>query len=169
MHVLIPLNASTLAMKLKVRLFRLFLFDQSLTESTFAGEGTPDTIDLSKATNLKKVTLRCPMGLARCGWVIMTLVTITPNHRDLQQISIYIPYAPDFTDDLGLIRQVEAAKPGMRWSDLDGFLVQLCSSGSISPKILCPRSKNTTQRVDDWARYLLPETAKKGTVELGGE
>ena len=54
----------------------------------------------------------------------------------------------------------------MRWSDLDLLLVRLWESLSIHPKVVCLRSKNRTSRVEDWVKYLLPEAAKRGTVEL---
>jgi hypothetical protein len=54
----------------------------------------------------------------------------------------------------------------MRRSDLDRLLVQLWKAHSIHPKVVCPRSKNISKRVEDWARYLLPETGERGTVEL---
>jgi hypothetical protein len=99
----------------------------------------------------------------------MMLETITSKHRDLRQISIHIPHPLDYTSDLGLIERVEAAKPGMRWSDLDRLLVHLWESHSIHSKVVCPRSRNKSMRVDDWARYLLPEIVERGIVEpVGG-
>jgi hypothetical protein len=97
------------------------------------------------------------------------LETVTSKHRDLRQVTIHIPYASEYTRDLRLIEQVEAAKPGMRWSDLDCLLVQLWESYSILPKVVCPQSRNKTMRVEDWTRYLLPQAAERGVVELAEE
>lgn len=138
----------------------------SFLEPSSPDELTPGTIDLSKVTKLQDVVFRCLSGSLSSGWVIMMLETITSGHRDLRQISIHIPYAPDYNRDLRLIEQVSAAKPGMRWSDLDRLLVQLWESHSIKSKVVCPRSRNRTMRVEDWTKYLLPGIADRGIVEL---
>lgn len=126
-------------------------------------------IDLSKAARLKDIVFRCGIGSGNCGWIITALETIMSTHREHPQILIHIPYAPDYVRDRGLIQQVEEAGSGMRWSDLDRLLVQLWESCSIRSMIVCPRSKIKTRGVEDWARYLLPEIASRGRVELVDE
>ena len=131
-------------------------------------DDAPATIDLSKAANLKEVTFRCVIGLTGCRWIIMALETIILKHRDLRKISIQFVYGYDRPTDVdpNLIQLNEATKPGIRWSDLDSLLVQLFESRSIQPRIACPRLNITTQTLEDLARYLLPETAMRGTMEI---
>lgn len=122
----------------------------------------PGPIDLSNATNLKGVTLRC--GSPHwCGWIIATLKTITSKHQALRQIAIDIPPDPGYRLRAKWIR---GAEPGMQWSDLDRLLVQLQESHSICLKIENPPSM--TGGVDEWAGFLLPETTERGTVNLVG-
>jgi len=126
---------------------------------------TPATINLAEATNLKEVAFICVIGITGCRWIITALETITSRHRDLRQISISFLHDSDYTTDLELIQRSEAANPGMRWSDLDDILIQLLESHSVHPKIMCSRSNITTQTVEDLARYLFPETAKRWGLE----
>ena len=99
----------------------------------------------------------------------MALATITPEHRDLQRISIEFSYDSIF-DSSPLSSPLslhEAGKPGMEWSDLDRRLVQLLESRSIFPTIVCPRGETVRkQTLEDLARIWLPATAKEGTVEV---
>jgi hypothetical protein len=82
------------------------------------------------------------------------------TNRDPHPLPPKLQYGPP------LIEKLRRVEPGMRWSDLDRLLVQLWKAYSIHPKVVCPRSRNISKRVKDWARYLLPETAERGTVEL---
>lgn len=96
----------------------------------------------------------------------MMLETITSNHRDLRQITIHIPYNSDYNSDPNLIKEVEAAKPGTRWSDLDRLLVQLLEFHSIVSKIVCLRTEDGTMRVGDRTNHLLPRAVERGAVEI---
>lgn len=105
------------------------------------------------------------------GWVVTTLRTITPNHGDLQRISLSIPlllfyrnfHHVTFPD----VRQLIGEAACKEWSDLDRLFIWLGESHSIDLKILChvsapvdgPKAKS---RVED----LLPEVTAKGMLDL---
>jgi hypothetical protein len=115
------------------------------------------SIDLSKATKLKDMTFRCRR--LNVGWVVMALRTFTPNHRNLQQISLYPPHTP----------------PGfaigettyMQWMELDHRFTQLWESHSIRPKVLyqAPPGKEG-EATRDRMFSLLPEVTSRGIVDL---
>jgi hypothetical protein len=63
------------------------------------------------------------------------LETITPEHRDLRQVSIYLPFkriplgdATQFSLYLGDVYE--------KWLELDSLLVQFWESHSIRPKVV---------------------------------
>ena len=116
-----------------------------------AGEYVRSPLDLSKATTLKHATFRCES--LYCGWVVTTLQTIKPEHRDLRKVTIHLPHPRSSEEMVG---EVETAKPGMRWSDLDRLLVRLDKSRSTSSEVTFDGAQE-----EDWARYLLPETMKR--------
>ena len=138
--------------------------DRQFVESLSTGDDTPTQISLSNATKLKEIVFWC--SSPDSGWVTATLQTITPEHWGLQQISIRIPYAPTGDEEKReTIERIETAKPGMRWSDLDRLLVQLWESRLIRPKIVYPPAMDGI-KAKDWASYLLPETTRRGTIDL---
>ena len=63
--------------------------DQFLTLFLFTGDPGPAPVDLSKATRLKDAEF-WSVGLS-ARWITVALRTVTISHRDLQQISMYIP------------------------------------------------------------------------------
>ena len=120
-------------------------------------------INLCKATKLKEVLFRCGSLVHECGWVLSSLKTITADHRDLQQISIRVPYPSDEGQHRRTMIGGETARPGMRWSDLDRLLVQLWESHSVRLRIVLPWTRDKA-RANGWAGYLLPETTKRGVI-----
>ena len=99
---------------------------------------------------------------------MMALKTITSSHRNLQQISIRLPSHFGHTIPATIEQRIEAARPGMRWPDLDRHLIEFWESRSIRIRILCPHSRPTHGKrgVKDWVPYLLPELTKKGVIDL---
>ena len=89
----------------------------------------------------------------------MGLKTLTPDHRDLQLISIRVSINHSLNDGQ------RAEEIRSRWMDLDCFLVQLRKSNEFRLWVIY-----STEREKEWAREclerLLPETTKRGIVEL---
>ena len=101
----------------------------------------------------------------------MTLETIMPRHRDLQQVSIQIDQ--DFAciaarNRAAVEEQIERANPGMRWSDLDRFLIKLWESRAIRTTVIYsqPEIIGGEREMKDWVMYLLPELTKREIVDL---
>ena len=101
---------------------------------------------------------RC--GTTCCGWIVATLETITPKHRNLR-IFLHAPYVYGYQETHPGV--VEAGNPGVRWPDLDHFLIQLRESHSIFLNVVCPQPG---EEAKGWVEYLLPEVTKRGSVEL---
>ena len=93
-------------------------------------------------------------------WIIMALQTITPEHRELHQITIKTPH---HTTRLGadLRRAVKETNCG-QWLDVDRLLAQLSESRSIRPKVVY----TVGQRMKDYVGRLLPEITKTGVIDL---
>ena len=95
----------------------------------------------------------------------MALQTITPEHRDLRQISIYMPYYLTFSNIGTDIRQSIGEVVSSQWSDLDRLLVQFWQLRSIRPKLgsvgLAEKGQNTEYCIE----CLLPEISKRGIVD----
>lgn len=130
---------------------------------------TGSQLDLSRATKLKGIVFRCET--LDGGWITMALETISSKHRDLEQISIHIPCVLGAVTDENFAvveRAMEEAEPGMRWSDLDRFLVQFLESHSIHMTIVYPRpeEKCGMREMEEWARCLLPELTGRGIVDV---
>ena len=96
----------------------------------------------------------------------MTLRTMTPVHRDLRQISIYVPRGlvqpePDFSQTM--MEEIRG-----QWLGLDRLLIQLWESRSIRLKVTHAISKGEMQ--NEWIRYFvegfLPEIAERGIVDV---
>lgn len=98
----------------------------------------------------------------------MTLKTAA-EHQDLQRISVHVPssLARASAVDEDTIR-MEEERAHMLWSDLDPLLVQFWESHSIRTKILYypPSSEDRGRGVGDWPGYLLPESMKRGIIDL---
>jgi len=86
----------------------------------------------------------------------MALQTITSEHRDLQQILIYVPSSSTSTGNQETDRQ---------WMDLDRHLVQLWESHAIRTKVKYSVASEE-KMVCGYTRGLLPEMTKRGIIEL---
>ena len=126
------------------------------------------SVDLSNATKLRGVVFR--PGSPTVAWIIMALQTITPSHRDLQHISIQVPYDFTFIDASADVLEIVGEAISRQWLDLDRLLVHLWESRSIRPKVI-PVAKMWGGKLLDM-RYciecLLPEVTKGGIVDLAG-
>ena len=122
------------------------------------GPGSP-SFDLSKATKLRNAVFR--PDLRNAEWVSTALKTITPEHRGLQGISIYVPCLT-FAGG-GNARQL-AGEAGYRQRlDLDRLLVQLWESHLIRPEAVLER---WVEVVSNSVGRLLPEMTKRGIIDL---
>ena len=115
--------------------------------------------------------LRC--GSLNVGWIILALGTIGSENRNLQRLSIYIP--PDLDcilpEDCGdMEKAIREADPGMQWSDLDRLLPQFLESRPIRARVVYTPDDNErwlgARPMLVWAKYLLPESIKRGIVDL---
>jgi hypothetical protein len=104
-------------------------------------------------------------------WSVMALRTITPNHRDLRQISLTTPYTLigsnyDHDDPTKFRDRVGETVCG-EWSELDHLLARLWESHSIRPKV---RYSLPAWIDEEGARgcmeSLLPEVSRRGVVDL---
>ena len=121
------------------------------------------SFDLSKGTKLPEVVFR--PGSHNVEWIAMALQTITPEHRELRRISVYLPSHLTFFNIGADIRLSlgEAASRG--WSDLDRLLVQLWASFSIRPMVGCSRRGGRGQNTEYCIGHLFPEITKRGIVD----
>ena len=100
-------------------------------------------------------------------WVATTLETITPQHRDLQQITI----CPDTWDrsvreDGDAVEQTEDTNPGTQWLDVDRLLVKFWDSRLIRPKVVyLPKVANENKETRDRVLNLFPESKKRGIID----
>jgi len=116
----------------------------------------PGSFNLSKATKLRSVVFRPTWQTVE--WITVALQTITPQHRDLRQISIYAPYHST-PYDAEIMQSLEEATY-RQWLDLDRLLVQLWESRSIRPRVGCQGEK--CQNTESIIGHLLPEITKRG-------
>ena len=114
----------------------------------------PTSINLSKATRLKDMVFR--VESRSIEWVTMTLQTITPEHRDLQQISICVPYYLTLFEVGANVRQTIGELICGHWLGLDHLLVQFWESRLIRPRVGCT----------DCIGSLLPEITRRGIMDL---
>lgn len=114
------------------------------------------SINFSKAIGLRKVVLR--FGGLGDVWAAMALKTLSSTHRNLRQISIFIPIdsSTNVSERLGEIYG--------QWMDLDGFLVQLWESIAIHTRVIYITGEKEGAR--ERVAMLLPEMTKRGTVEF---
>jgi hypothetical protein len=132
-----------------------------LPDEFILSESRSAPIDLSKATKLKDVVFR--PGPLRVEWVVRALQTITPEHRNLQQITIHIPYYLTIVRDFADIRQVIGIAQYGVWWDLDRLLVQLWESRSIRPKVICAMDPGV-----GGVELFLPEITKRKIIDFVG-
>ena len=120
------------------------------------------SIDISKTTKLKeiKIELDGPSVL----WITTALKTVTPRHRDLQQISIKAPpFATPATVSAD-IRQVIGEEICREWTDLDQLLAHLGELHGIRTKVTY--MPVGTMNIREGIIGLLGETTRRGFVEL---
>ena len=144
---------------------RLFAFyGETDTLLMFTGDSMGSPIDLSKATRLRDVHF--DGGDLNAHWIIMALQTITSRHRDLRRITLYV-CGYTFSDAGAHVRDMFGETLYKQWLDLDRLLLQLWELHSVRPKVtygVVP--ENHEKDVIDCVSYLLPETTKKGIVDL---
>ena len=96
--------------------------------------------------------------------IIKALRTITPEHQDLLQISIFADTVRRFVGpdiELGVEAHIYE-----RWSDLDHLLIQLLESGSILPRVVVSSAPEEVEKMADSIAWLLPEVAERGFIKL---
>ena len=121
----------------------------------------PGSFDLSRATKLRGLDFRPESQSAE--WITAALRTITPEHRELRQISIHMPY---YLTHLGMgVGEFVGEATCREWSDLDRLLVQFWESRSIRPKVGCVRLEQIQQSTEDCIGCLLPEMTKRGIFD----
>jgi hypothetical protein len=130
------------------------------------GEPRLASIDLSKATKLKDVAFQS-QGLG-VTWITMALRTITPNHRHLQQISLYAPRLRSrHTEDPAYDWYGVGESLYEQWLELDRLLVQLLESHSIRLKVSCRASSGKEGEVAVSRMHnLFPEVTNRGIADF---
>ena len=124
----------------------------------------PNSIDLSKATRLKNSVFR--VESQRVDWITMALHTIVPEHRDLQQITICLPYDPNLSGAGADVGRIAGDLILGQWLELDHLLAQLWESRSMRPKILYFAPRGMEKDVTDCVRCLLPGITEGGIIDL---
>ena len=122
-------------------------------------------VDLSRAMRLRDMTFW--INSLGPEWATIALRTITSNHQDLRQISIYAVHFSNLVK-LGVginIREAEKRTIG-QWLELDQLLAQLWELNSTPPKIVCRALSWKEKNVRDLMGRLLPEATVGGTVNL---
>ena len=124
-------------------------------------------INLVKATKLKDAAFMCRTDPR---WILMTLQTITPNHK-LQQVSLGMTSGVSLgrTDPAG-IRHAIGEAAYLEWLELDRLLVQLSESHSIHVKVFYfgyPGAAGRGER--GRMNILLPEVMARGIAGFVGQ
>jgi len=142
-----------------VRLFGIYVRPNDLIP--FLDRSKVPLFNLSGATKLGDVVFR-PTSLG-IRWITMALQTITPEHRSLSQISIYVPdYLAGAKVDANVKESIGEANFS-QWLDLDHFLVQLWESRSVRPNVI---RAAVGRGMRDCIGSLLPEITKRGMIDL---
>ena len=119
------------------------------------------SIDLSKATKLREVAFYLD-GLY-IPWVIVTLKTITPKHRDLQEVTISSSILSRLVGRSIDVKTAVGPISHGQWVDLDIVLVQLWEWHSVRVKIAY-YSGGEGEQVPKLIEEMLPETTRRGIV-----
>ena len=134
----------------------------------FADREPLGLIDLSKATQLKDMVF---VSEKHPHWIVMALRTITPDHRQLQRVSIVVHNklyrtSASYTNPPHAMHIVGETSY-REWLELDRLLAQLCESRSICLEILLiPALSVDTNRVNSIVEGLLPELMTRGLARL---
>ena len=112
-------------------------------------------VGLSQARRLKEVVFR--LGVLNDVWITLALKTITPDHRDLRQISIYIP-TYSFLNTRQSLEEIYS-----HWADLDCFLVKLRDLNTIHTRVIhgAEGEEDAHECIE-----MLPEMMKRRIIEL---
>ena len=121
-------------------------------------------IDLSKATRLKDTVFRTGSHLV--SWITVALRTITLEHRDFQQISIYVPYYSMLVNVCANVRMFLGEDLFRRWLDLDRLLVQIWESRSIRARVMCDPRVRERRDMREYFEMLMPEVMRRAIVDL---
>lgn len=126
-----------------------------------------ESINLSKATKLKDVVFGTHLDPK---WIIASLRAVTHDHRDLQQITITIPYVlyhldPQFVDGVRFMH-TDGEAMYQRWLELDRVLAQMRESRSVRLKVLYNSPSTMERRARGCVEELLPEVTTRGTVKV---
>jgi hypothetical protein len=133
----------------------------------FVGESWLGSTDLSKATKLQDIVFTCGSSPQ---WTIMTLRTITPNHRNLRQISLSLPFGFCSSNhdptDLAYLRRVTGEMAYAEWLKLDHLIAQLWESHSIRARIPYSVLSYDEIAVRRFVGGLLPEVTAGGVADF---
>lgn len=125
----------------------------------------PLFVDLSKAIKLEDVAFTCSRNPR---WITATLRTVTPDHRNLRQISLCYRnlYPRSDLDDPARFRVFIGDDAYQEWLELDGLLVRLCESHSIHLRVLHSGSSSAISEPGARSRIesLFPEATARGIV-----
>src|SRR6266478_1268943 len=146
----------------------------------FLAQPGTSSIDLSQARRLKGVVFWVGAASRSVDRITMALRTITPKHRNLRQILIYVQFIPALMRAYTNPRRIVGEQAFGQWLDLDCLLVQFWESFSIRPKIVCvmqtkggrdscpydsiSRVLPEFRDVRDCVAYLLPEATRRGMI-----
>jgi hypothetical protein len=120
----------------------------------------PDAIpaDFSQAKRLKEVSFRFIRLDNVCA--VMTLKTLTSDHRYLHKVSIYITLG-----DYPNVKQMSEETRG-QWMDLDRLLVQLWEVNAVQTLVMC-HTRWGIEEVYGHTERFLPGLTQRGMVKLG--
>lgn len=118
------------------------------------------SIDLSKATKLKDVAFVSDLDPKR---IASALRTVTTDHRDLHQISVYTTDVLRHMDSDPNNRETTRTE----WLELDSVFVKIWESHSVRPKVryYLPSSMDG-ERARRSMEGLFPETTKRRVVDF---
>ena len=119
-------------------------------------------LDLSKATKLQDAIFR-PQSKS-VEWIATALQTLTPEHQDLRQISIYVPHHLTIFSPGADIRHY-LGEASEWWSRLDHLLLRFWESRSVRPRVGCARAGEKWQNTKYCIGCLLPEVTKREIVD----
>jgi len=120
------------------------------------------TIDLSKATKLRVAVFRPESPSVK--WITAAFQTTIPSHRELQKVSIVIPYSLAFIDGVEAINRSGTAYG--EWMDLDRLLVKFWESCSTRPKVVCMAWGGCGGNTRGFTECFFPELTRRGAIDV---